>query len=250
LALTSDDEALYAGGFFTEAGDGDFPQGGLRGFDTATSDALAFDSSLQGYSFGVYTLALTPDDAQLSVGGSFKSSSYFFGPPIIESGNLAIFTADPAPSVPGTRRGDGGNGLGRTDDNGLSNNPPPSNPTPGSDEALRAQIQALIAQINALRARLGLPPVGGTNPPSTQTGLFTRNLTIGSQGEDVRALQVYLNTHGFVLTTTGPGSPGHETNLFGSLTRDALAKFQAAKGISPAAGYFGPLTRAYVNSHP
>jgi hypothetical protein len=247
LALTSDDEALYAGGFFTEAGDGDFPQGGLRGFDTATSDALAFDSSLQGYSFGVYTLALTPDDAQLSVGGSFKSSSYFFGPPIIESGNLAIFAVEPARED--RVGGDGSNNLGRTDDNGLSLTT--NQIVRGSDEALKAQIQALIAQINALRARLGLPPVGGTNPPGAQGGtLFARNLTIGSTGPDVKALQIYLNTHGFILATTGPGSPGHETNLFGALTRDALAKFQAAKGISPAAGYFGPLTRAYVNAHP
>lgn len=79
---------------------------------------------------------------------------------------------------------------------------------------------------------------------------FLRNLTIGSKGEDVRALQIYLNTHGFIIALTGPGSPGSETSMFGSLTKKALAKFQKSKKISPAIGYFGPITRLYVQTHP
>ncbi len=77
---------------------------------------------------------------------------------------------------------------------------------------------------------------------------FTRNLTIGSLGLDVRALQVYLNTHGFILATIGPGSPGKETTFFGLLTRAALAKFQYAHNIAPAVGYFGPITRKFVET--
>lgn len=82
--------------------------------------------------------------------------------------------------------------------------------------------------------------------PAAQT--FTRDLTIGSQGPDVKALQKFLNTHGFIVAPTGTGSPGQESDYFGSLTRAAVAKFQAANGISPAVGYFGPVTRAKVNS--
>jgi peptidoglycan hydrolase-like protein with peptidoglycan-binding domain len=66
-------------------------------------------------------------------------------------------------------------------------------------------------------------------------------------GDDVKALQIYLNTHGYTITSSGPGSSGQETNRFGGLTRAALAKFQKGKGISPAAGYFGPKTRAAMN---
>jgi hypothetical protein len=84
---------------------------------------------------------------------------------------------------------------------------------------------------------------------TTPTTLFTRSLTLGSSGADVKALQEYLNTHGFTVATTGPGSAGNETTYFGRATRIALAKFQKAKGISPAVGYFGVLTRAYVISH-
>ena len=39
------------------------------------------------------------------------------------------------------------------------------------------------------------------------------------------------------------------TISFGTLTKAALAWFQAVAGITPAAGYFGPKTRAYVIGH-
>jgi peptidoglycan hydrolase-like protein with peptidoglycan-binding domain len=87
-------------------------------------------------------------------------------------------------------------------------------------------------------------------PASTTAYAFTRDLTLGSTGSDVKALQEYLNSHGFPVASSGIGSPGDETDYFGSLTQSALAKFQAANGISPALGYFGPETREYVEGHP
>ena len=75
---------------------------------------------------------------------------------------------------------------------------------------------------------------------------FTRDLTIGSEGEDVRSLQIYLNSHGFPVSISGAGSVGSETTTFGPKTAQALSRFQAANGISPAVGYFGPMTRAVV----
>lgn len=77
--------------------------------------------------------------------------------------------------------------------------------------------------------------------------VFTRDLTVGSNGLDVLALQKYLNTHGYPVAKVGAGSPGNETTYFGPLTKTALAAFQAAKGITPSVGYFGPKTRAYIN---
>ena len=114
-------------------------------------------------------------------------------------------------------------------------------PSVGQAGSLQERLEALLAQLHALQAqRAG--GVTGDVPP------FARDLTVGSRGEDVRALQRYLNAHGFALASTGPGSPGAETDLFGLLTRGALARFQASVAIAPPAGYFGPITRAYVNS--
>lgn len=75
---------------------------------------------------------------------------------------------------------------------------------------------------------------------------FSRDLELGMSGADVRMLQVFLNTKGFVVAESGAGSPGNESDYFGARTQAALAKYQAANGISPAAGYFGPKTRAQI----
>ncbi len=93
------------------------------------------------------------------------------------------------------------------------------------------------------------PVVNTQGPAWILSRVFNRDLSIGMSGSDVRALQVYLNGHGFPVAITGPGSKGQETLLFGSQTQAALARLQAARGISPAVGYFGPVTRAYVATH-
>ena len=81
-------------------------------------------------------------------------------------------------------------------------------------------------------------------------GTFTRSLIKGSTGDDVRSLQKYLNTKGFTISSSGPGSLGNETSLFGPATEAALAKFQKANNIYPAVGLFGPITRASVQKNP
>jgi peptidoglycan hydrolase-like protein with peptidoglycan-binding domain/cellobiose-specific phosphotransferase system component IIA len=72
---------------------------------------------------------------------------------------------------------------------------------------------------------------------------FTKDLQMGSEGEDVRCLQKYLNANGFVITQSGGGAPGNETTEFKSLTQAAVMKWQAANNVSPASGYFGPKSR-------
>jgi peptidoglycan hydrolase-like protein with peptidoglycan-binding domain len=86
------------------------------------------------------------------------------------------------------------------------------------------------------------------SPPPTMTPVFhfSRGLQLAMRGEDVRQLQIYLNTHGFTVAPSGAGSPGHETDFFGPATNAALAKFQRANGIMTDTGYFGPRTRALI----
>ena len=77
---------------------------------------------------------------------------------------------------------------------------------------------------------------------------FSRNLSIGFTGEDVRTLQKYLNTHGFPVATSGVGSLDMETTYFGLLTKAALIRFQSSIGL-PSTGFFGPMTQGYIKSH-
>ena len=100
--------------------------------------------------------------------------------------------------------------------------------------------RATIAGLANANAGSPTPSPASTAPavaPSATS--FTRDLTIGSTGDDVKALQVYLNTHGFTIATSGVGSSGNESTYFGSLTKEALSKFQKAHGIA-ATGYCGP----------
>ncbi len=73
---------------------------------------------------------------------------------------------------------------------------------------------------------------------------FTRDLQLGSVGEDVRCLQQYLNSNGYQIATAGVGAPGKETGDFQSLTKAAVSRWQQDKGISPATGYFGAKSRS------
>jgi len=85
---------------------------------------------------------------------------------------------------------------------------------------------------------------GTSTGNSAVISIFTRDLKVGMTGHDVKDLQRFLNAHGFEVAKSGPGSLGKETTFFGAGTRIALAKFQTFKKIVPAAGFFGPTTRA------
>lgn len=75
---------------------------------------------------------------------------------------------------------------------------------------------------------------------------FTKDLYFGVEDPEVKELQKFLNEQGFRVSWFGAGSPGNETAFFGLLTENALKRFQKAKGISPASGYFGPITRDFI----
>ena len=82
----------------------------------------------------------------------------------------------------------------------------------------------------------------------TEKSFFIKDLKFGMTDPDVKSLQQFLNSHGFPVAQSGAGSPGTETEYFGSLTQKALIAFQKANNIHPAVGYFGTITRTKVNS--
>ncbi len=84
-------------------------------------------------------------------------------------------------------------------------------------------------------------------------GTLARAVKVGSIGDDVKLLQVILNTDADTrIADTGAGSLGNETRLFGRLTLKAIQKFQEKHGIAKPGdegyGNVGPKTRAKLNA--
>ncbi len=76
---------------------------------------------------------------------------------------------------------------------------------------------------------------------SASEGIFQRNLSFGMRGDaNVSQLQKFLTDNAYY---TGPVNG----NFF-ALTKEAVIKYQKANNIVPATGYFGPMTRASINS--
>jgi peptidoglycan hydrolase-like protein with peptidoglycan-binding domain len=98
---------------------------------------------------------------------------------------------------------------------------------------LQAQINALMAQLAALQ--------GGSSVGASAN--FTADLTVGSTGSQVVALQQMLVAQGHLVMPQGVAM-----GYFGPLTRAAVARWQAANGVAPAVGYWGPISRARANA--
>ena len=153
-----------------------------------------------------------------------------------------------------TLNSDGGGRRGR----GTSPSAPatPAPPASSSSRITSAQVDSILSLLAAFNAdstvianvKAALSGAGGSLTHGFVTSLFVRNLESGAVGQEVRALQMFLNAHGYPVAAAGPGSSSNETTTFGPLTRAALIEYQKAKGITPAIGFFGPKTRAAVGA--
>jgi peptidoglycan hydrolase-like protein with peptidoglycan-binding domain len=94
-------------------------------------------------------------------------------------------------------------------------------------------------------------------PGALAESVMTQNLSLGSRGAQVLALQQALNGDPDTrIASSGPGSPGYETDYFGSLTKAAVMRFQekyaseilAPAGLSRGNGYVGFYTRTKLNA--
>ena len=115
-----------------------------------------------------------------------------------------------------------------------------------------SEIEQLLNLLAVLKAQL--QALLKTTASSASVSL-TRNLELGMEGEDVRALQAYLNTHGYPVSQSGVGSLGNESTHFGPGTKSAVIKFQNAHAstlltpinLTSGTGYVGEKTRALIN---
>jgi len=102
-------------------------------------------------------------------------------------------------------------------------------------------VSSLGGAVASLPPTPGIPPFSPAQFPVVAS--ISRGLTVGSQGDDVRALQEALASMPDVYPE------GLVTGYFGSLTRAAVAAFQMKYGVvsssaDPGYGYVGPMTRA------
>jgi hypothetical protein len=122
---------------------------------------------------------------------------------------------------------------------------------------LQAQIDALLATIASLQAQLSTVDGGSGSVTGCTITSFTRNLTVGSSGADVKCLQIILNSNDATkVASTGTGSSGNESTYFGPLTKAAVIKYQdlyksevlTPLGLSAGTGYVGSATRTKLNT--
>lgn len=111
-----------------------------------------------------------------------------------------------------------------------------------------SQISASLTEIDNVdsfserRFKINFPTSISPIAPSSSSQIFnfTRDLGIGSKGNDVLTLQTFLKNQG--LLNREP------SDYFGSITKNALIKYQKAAGITPATGYLGKNSRNYINA--
>jgi len=193
--------------------------GVIDGDEVTVTAAANYDSASGGVNKTI-TVAYTLGGAQAS--GYIKPVNYSVSNGVIDSGGSVpvSFLTPPAniPAVP----------------------PLPANPT---QTDLQNLINFLLQKIEALRAQL---------PPEQAAPLsFPRALHYSMQGDDVLLLQKTLNALGYLVASLGNGSPGKETNYYGTKTQIAVRKFQCkamniCSGNYSTTGYgrFGNLTKA------
>lgn len=224
----------------TKAGEVTIEEAGIYGYTEPTRQKLVLGEGSSAISF-----TFQRSGEAETAGISPVTHTEFISGDTVEK-NLAFITETetetPPAETPSRPRG-GGGGSSRSSGQVLG--------TQTGSGLTETQIQAVLDLIRAFGADVStLASAEGAlrgNTSSGTTGFtFTRDLKLGSIGEDVRMLQKLLNTRGHTVAASGPGSSGNETTSFGPATRAALIRFQQAKGIVPASGYFGPKTRAAV----
>ncbi len=238
VGLTFVSATPSAGSF--NASNGVWAVGGLSANGTAT---LVIAATVNP---GTAGQAIT-NNAVISESGAVDTNS---------SNNTAtqvVTVASVTTTAAGTTSSGGGGGGGGSS---LSVSPVTATPTVAapsalSQQALQAQLNTLIATLRALIAQataegISLPAGVQQFAGSGTAAAFTEDLSFGMTNAQVNSLQLFLisrNTGPLAAKLAANGASG----WFGPLTESALKEFQKSVGIS-ATGYFGPKTRAYVNS--
>ncbi|MES2409287.1 MAG: Ig-like domain-containing protein [Patescibacteria group bacterium] len=195
------------------------------------SVTLSADEGIIGFS--LTDISLTNATASNLV--TLSSSSYTFDVTPLANGPLSLYIDSGTITDTSGNPNDPSNTLSRTV---LFEADEPNHATSGST--------GLVTNPSAITpATITHTPVVNPLPP---TFFFTHTLSITNINSEVKNLQIFLNANGYTVSLTGNGSLGQEINTFGPKTKAALAKFQFEHHIVPSVGYFGPITKAYMNA--
>jgi ELWxxDGT repeat protein len=201
--------------------------------DGTLTSSITTTSTVDIHTAGTYSVTYSVTDAALNT--AIATRTVIVAP---VTGTVNV----PQSYAVGSQPGSGEGTVAPTSTPSTSTSTPPSSTTD-----LFTLIASLERQLQELQARASQTP----------SLIFTRNLKFGDTGSDVQALQIYLNTKGFPVSLTGPGSKGEESTFFGRGTQSALIQFQEAHaseilapaGLTKGTGFFGVETRGYVNAH-
>ncbi|MBI5139987.1 MAG: hypothetical protein HZA94_00880 [Candidatus Vogelbacteria bacterium] len=153
-------------------------------------------------------------------------STYTIGNPTAGATNLQITVTPTTNTCSTSGGGSGSSGSGSTTGGGGGD------PYAGT----RVTTTAAVKSATVTKPVVVTPtPVATTVTPvattASQSPLVT--LKVGQSNPIVRVIQVILNLDPKTkVASSGPGSPGKETAVFGNLTVNAIKKLQAASGIA------------------
>ncbi len=168
------------------------------------------------FSTGTFTSTITG----LACGTTFHYQAYATNSAGTGVSPDATFITSTCPTNTNISHGGGGGGGGYIA-------PPTTNQPPASNTNNNSSI--------------GNGGSGDTNPLL----VLKKTLSYGNLNLTIKALQIFLNANGYIISKTGAGSPGNENNYLGLKTVAAIKKFQKANKLQQT-GALGPLTRALI----
>ncbi len=200
-----------------------------RGFNYGTTNSYGSTVSETGtYSTGSYTLSLTG----LTCGTTYYYRAFATNSVGTATGSGSTFTTTDCPAEERTVSGGGGSAGAVRNNQAL---------IASIEPAPRQSILDVLKGLGISDAVAASVVAALTTQEAPSAPVVVRDLSVGMNGDDVKALQTLLIAQGQTISAGATG-------FFGAQTKSALSKYQQVAGIAPTAGYFGPATRAQMKA--